>query len=109
MLRQEEFVQQPVDLQQALAVDGDEVAVHFEEAPVLQALNWPGEMRDGISAKFLLEPFTAHLAELELEDELADEALVGRRRQRAVERELAGVHGARGRAGSRGRSDSACR
>src|SRR5690242_20112727 len=92
MLRQEEFVQEHVDLEQAFAIDGDEVAVQFEEAPVLQALNWRSKMGRWVGTKLLFKLRAAHLAKLELENELADKALLCSRRQSAERGELAAAY-----------------
>ena len=85
-------MEQLVDLEQALAVDADEVTVHFEKAPVFQPLNRCGEMRQRVRAELRLNLRTADLAELELEDELADETFVRTGRERAKGRELAAIH-----------------
>ena len=92
MLRQEELVQQLVDLQQAVTVDADEVAVHFQEAPVLEPLNWRGEVRERVRGELLPELRTTDFAQLELKDELADEPLVSAGRERAKRRKLAAVY-----------------
>src|SRR5262245_60095975 len=51
MLRQVEFVQQPVDLQEPFAINAQEIALHGEEAPVLQLLDRFGKSHKRVSAE----------------------------------------------------------
>src|SRR5579872_912870 len=89
MLRQEKFVQQAVHLQQSLAVEPDGVALHRKEAPAPQGLERRGKTVGRLDAEFLFEVVAADMAELELQDEFPDEALVVIRRERAIDGQLA--------------------
>src|SRR3954447_11349893 len=51
MLRQKEFVKQPVHLQQAFAIQFYLVAFDAQEAPVLQPLHRLGKLRCGIDSE----------------------------------------------------------
>src|SRR5262245_24573570 len=89
MLRQEKFLQQPVDLQQGLAVEQHVVPFDGEKVPILQPLQRRGEFFSEFDTKFFSEIGTAHVAELELENEFANKPFLVRRRERAVNRQLA--------------------
>ena len=88
----EERVEQLIYLQQRRARDAEAVAVLDEEAFTAQGGERRGELFTRIAAKFLREGRRAHAAELELQDELADVALVGAGRQRAMHWEFARIH-----------------
>ena len=88
MLRQEELVQQPIDLQQAVPIQPDQVAVGSLKAPIPQSLERLGKPLGQFDSKFLPEISAANLAQLELQDEFADQPLVVVRGQRPPNRQL---------------------
>src|SRR5262245_8368751 len=90
MLRQEEFVQQPIHLKQTLAIEPKRVAVDFHKAPIAQPLNWLGEPLGQLNSKFSPEVIAADMAQFELQNELANQSLVFGGRQRAPDWQLAG-------------------
>src|SRR6185295_5472398 len=92
VFRFEEFVKQSVNLQEAFARDVDTVAAVSQEPPFLKRGEWRGELFTRITAEFFCELLRAHAAELELQHELADVALVRRWRERAIYGKFAGVH-----------------
>ena len=89
MFRQKEFMQQPIHLQQRRPIQTHGVGLDGQEPPILQLLDGFGEAPDHVDAEFPLEVSAAHLPELELQNEFADEALVVRGRQRTVNRQFA--------------------
>ncbi len=73
---QEEPVEEAVDLEEAGAVDGDGIRGEAGEAFLLEGGQLGGEFFEDVDAEFLLVVRGGGGAELELQDELADEALL---------------------------------
>src|SRR2546425_12987742 len=94
MLRQKELVQQAVHLQESFAVQQHLIAFDVQKSPVLQSPQRFGETFLRIHAKFVFEIRQAQMAELELQNELANEPLVVVRSQRPVNRQFTGVQAA---------------
>src|SRR5688572_19396712 len=92
MFREEEFVQQTIDLQQAFAVKADFVAGHSEIPPILQGANGLLETLDWVSAKFAFKIAATDGAEFQLQNQFTDEPLVVTGRQRAVNRQVARLY-----------------
>src|SRR5689334_2861615 len=66
MLRQEELVQQPVDLQQRVAIQPQTVLIQGRVALSLQFLQRAGESIMNIDAEFPLKVFPVHVAQFHL-------------------------------------------
>ena len=88
MFRQEKFVKETVNLQKPFAVDPNLRALDLSEAPVADALERLSKALPRIDAEFLRKVPGVDTAELELQHELANEALIGGRRQSAIDRQL---------------------
>src|SRR5258708_4988616 len=88
MLRQKEFVQKPVHLQQGLAAQRHPVSINLEEPPVFQLVERLGESGSEVHAEFAGEIIPADTAQLELQDQLADKPFIRGRGQRAPDWEL---------------------
>src|SRR5690349_6640989 len=91
MLRKEEPVEEPVDLEEALAADEDfvageaEISLRGEFAKVIR------EMLGGVFAVFLAKIVAVRMSEFELEDEFAEEALLVVRRIGPVNGQAPGI------------------
>ena len=88
----QKLVQQFVHLQQPFAIQQHLVAFHGEKSPILQPLNRLGEFFGGFDAEFFLEIRAAHAAQLELQNEFADQPFLGRRRQRPEDGQFPAIH-----------------
>src|SRR5208337_4780396 len=78
---------------ETVAVQAHDAVLDPAEAPITQQAQWLGETLADIHSEFLQEIIAAGLAQLELENELADQPLVGGGCQRAVHRPLARLDG----------------
>src|ERR1043166_7067920 len=88
MFRQKEFVEEAVRLQKALTVQAHGVALDREEAPVLECLERCGKTLRDLDPEFVLEITPAHVPQLKLQDKLANEALIRRGREGAINGKL---------------------
>src|SRR5947209_19072582 len=88
MLWQKEFLEQAIHLQQGFAVEQDLIALNRHESPILQALNAFGETLGEFDAKFLFEIRAADMAELQLQNELAQNPFFSGGRQCPPDREV---------------------
>ena len=88
MLWQKKFLEQAVDLQKRFAIQQDLVAFDCQESPISEALNSFGETFGELDPEFLFEVSAAYVTELQLQNELAQDALFIGRRQRAPDRQL---------------------
>src|SRR5438876_832400 len=86
---QEELVQQPVHLQKSVAIQQHLIPFNRQKTPVLQALQRVGETLYRIDAEFVSEIRQAQMAELELQNELANQPFIVARRLRPVDRHFA--------------------
>ena len=91
MLREEKLVKQTVNLQKAFTVDLDFGPLDRSEAPVTDTLERLGKTLSRIDAEFLCKVSGVDASELELQHELANEALVGSWRQSAIDGQVARV------------------
>src|SRR5205814_6423916 len=89
VFRQKEFVEQPVDLQEAFPVEPHGVALHGQEAPVFQGLERDGEPLAEIDSKLLLEISPADLSQLQLQNEFTNEPFIPAGGQSTVDGKLA--------------------
>src|SRR3954464_11857928 len=81
MFRQEELVKQPVHLQQAIAVQAETFAIGNQETLVAQLVHRICKAFLNIDAELALKVTVANLAPLQLQDQLADHALLRRERE----------------------------
>src|SRR4029450_114006 len=98
VLRQEELVDEPVRLEQTGAVQLKLVPLQRQEAPLTEAVQLRRAPVPELDAELGAEVARVHAAELELQDQLADHPLFGRRGQRAVDRQLSRLDPGGGRA-----------
>ena len=87
MLRQEEFVQQTVHLQQTFAVQNNRVALHHKKSPVLQRLHGRGKTHADVHAEFFLKVIATDSSQFQLQHELANQAFIVGGGQRAIDRQ----------------------
>ena len=92
MLRQEKLVQQAIHFEQSFAVQFQRVAFDGQEAPVLEPLQRRGETLQHVHTKFFLKVAHAVPAQLEVQDEFADEPLISGRHVGAIDGQFALVH-----------------
>src|SRR5690349_7984089 len=83
MLRQEKLVQEAIHLEQTVAVEQQVIGIGLEEAFLFQMAERVGETAADVDAEFALEVVALHVAELHLQDELADHPLLLGRGERA--------------------------
>jgi len=79
-------MEQPVNLQQTLAVDVHAIAFDGQEPPVGNALERFGKTIGGVGSEFVGEILQAHRAKLELQNKFSNEPFIITGRQRAVYR-----------------------
>src|SRR3954451_18732769 len=92
MLRKKEARKQRIDAQQTLARQAHEIRVSLGEvALLLQRGELFSELPDDIDAVLVGEVRRTDPSELQLEDQLAPHALLGRRTIRACERQIAAI------------------
>ena len=84
MFGQEKFVQQPVHLQQPVAVQHHRAVLDLPKTPVLQNAERLRKTLADIDAEFCLKIIATRAAQLELQNELADQPLIGARRHGPV-------------------------
>src|SRR4051794_31870197 len=89
MLGEEELVQQPVDLDQAVAAQAQNIVVDTQEAPVLQPAELTREPAADVDPELVMEVVAFHSPEFHLQNEFPDHPLFVGWRQRAVNRKLA--------------------
>src|SRR6516225_256559 len=87
MLRQEELVEQPVHLQQAVAVQPHAVLIEPQKASTLQGTERSGKPLLNIDSEFALEVRSADVTELHLKDQFPDHTFLRARRQGAANRQ----------------------
>src|SRR5437660_9505297 len=92
MLGQEEFVQQPVHLQQPLAAQAQRIVVDAQKSALLQRAELLGEAAENIDSEFVLEVAPLDASQLHLEDEFPDHPLLGRWGERPINRKPALPH-----------------
>ena len=80
MLRQEELMKQPVDLQQAVAVQPQTVIIKRQKASIPQLTEWLGKSLFNIDSKLALEVCSVNAAEFHLKNQFPNHALVPGRR-----------------------------
>src|SRR5882724_5991043 len=92
MFGEEKFMQKPIHLQQAFAVEEDLIALDAQETPILQSLQGLSKVFDRSDAKLLLEVGAADMSELELQNKFTNEPFLRIGRERAVNRQLSGLY-----------------
>src|SRR5262245_20013121 len=93
MVGQEEFVEQTIDLEQAVARQLDLVIAELREALILHPVELGREALQHVLAELVLVVAGAGRSELELENELANEALLRTRGVGAVDGAVAAIDG----------------
>src|SRR5215831_1169750 len=92
MLGEEKFMQEPIDLKQAFAVEQDLITLDAQEPPIFQPPQRFSEALDQLDPELLAEVSAADVAQLELQNEFTNQAFVGIGRQSAPDGPFAGSH-----------------
>src|SRR6267142_3898405 len=88
MVRQEKLMQEPIHLQQPVAIQKNLVAFNAQKTPVLQALNCLAKSLRQLDAEFLFEVSAADVTKLQLQNRFTNQSFILARCQRPPDWQL---------------------